>query len=234
MQRVLMLPFRSRSSFAILFFAMVTMAFVLSGSGLANATIISATASSFTGDPLSVTLTIDDESDPGNLVITLEVDDGGNTGDLRGFFAQITDESLISGLSVSGSEITSSMFDANDVVNLGRGSNLNGGGSPCACDFGVEIGDPGIGRGDDYQSITFVLSHMDEDLTVALFEGQEFGVRVTSVGGDGNRSGSSKLIGVVPIPEPSTSILMFLGLAGLAAGGSRVARSSQGSARSSA
>jgi hypothetical protein len=232
MQRMLMLLFRSRSSFAIPFFAMLVMAFLLTGSNPAAASIITATASSFTGDPLSVTLTIDDESDPGNLVITLEVDDGGAIGDLRGFFAHITDESLISGLSVSGSEITSSMFPdmANSVINLGRGSNMNGGGSPCPCDFGVEIGKPGIGR-DDYQSISFVLSHLDEDLTVALFEGQEFGVRVTSVGEDGNRSGSSKLIGMVPIPEPSTSILMVLGLVGLAAGGSRFARPSQGRAR---
>ncbi len=185
-------------------------------SGLAGAATISATATPFTGDALSVTLTIDDAIDPGKLVITLEIDADGGTADLRGFFAQISDESLISGLSVSGPEITSSAFGANSVINLGGGNNLNGGGSPCPCDFGVEIGNPGIGGGDDFQSVTFVLSHVTEDLTIAFFANSAFGVRATSVGDAYDRSGSSKLGGVVP--EPSAAILMLLGLAGLASG----------------
>jgi hypothetical protein len=100
------------------------------------------------------------------------------------------------------------------VINLGGGSNLNGGGSPCFCDIGIEIGSPGIGK-DDIQSVTFTLSHDSESLDISLFEDQDFGVRATSVGdAGGSRNRSSKLIGVVP--EPSTAILMLLGLAGLA------------------
>jgi len=189
------------------------MILALAGSS-ASAATAAATASAFTGDPLSVSIEIDEEIDDGNLVITLEVDDG-DIGDLRGFFAHVTDESLLDGLSVSGSRVTGSVFDANGVINLGRGSNLNGGGSPCPCDLGVEIGDPGIGGGDDYQSVTFTLSHASEDPTLSLFEDQEFGIRATSVGGDyGGREGSSKLIGIVP--EPSTAMLAMLGLIGLA------------------
>ena len=97
----------------------------------------------------------------------------------------------------------------------GGGSNLQGGGSPCPCDLGIEIGSPGLGHGDDYQSVTFTLSHASLDLDVSLFQGQSFGVRATSVGDvDGSREGSSKLIGVVP--EPSTALLALLGLSGLA------------------
>ncbi len=188
------------------------------GVSAANAATVEATASSFTGSPLEVEISIDDASDPGNLVITLTVATGDPTGDLRGFFAQVADESLLSGLSVGGSAITDSVFDANAVINLGGGNNLNGGGTPCPCDFGVEIGTPGIGS-DDIQSVTFTLSHSTETLTAALFEGQTFGVRATSVGsikGKGGRNGSSKLVGV--IPEPSTALLMGLGLAALGAG----------------
>jgi len=183
--------------------------------GVAQASTITASASAFTGDPISVAVTIDDASDPGNLVITLAVESGATTGDLRGFFAQVDDESLLSGLSVSGAQVTGSRFAADSVIDLGQGSNLNGGGSPCPCDLGVEIGAPGLGGGDDYATVRFVLSHDSRALTTALFSRQLFGVRLTSVGDlDGGRSGSSKLVGVVP--EPATGVLVLLGLAGLA------------------
>lgn len=181
--------------------------------GLAGAATIEATATAFTGDPISVGVTIDDGVEAGHLVITLEVEDGA-AGDLRGFFANVADESLLAGLSVSGDHVTGSVFAADAVINLGQGSNLNGGGTPCPCDLGVEIGAPGIGGGDDHPAVVFTLSHADVDLDVGLFADQLFGVRVTSVGDlDGARGGSSKLAGVVP--EPSTSLLMLLGLAGL-------------------
>jgi len=182
---------------------------------IAGAALVSSTASSFTGDPLTVAIEIDDEADPGNLRITLSVVGEGEIGDLRGFFAHVADESLLPGLSADGGLARGGFFDANGVINLGRGANLNGGGSPCPCDLGVEIGNPGRGRGDDFQSVMWTLSHVSEDLTVALFRDQPFGIRVTSVGSlDGSREGSSKLIGVVP--EPSTATLMLLGLGGLA------------------
>lgn len=206
-----MLPFRSSPLRLGFLGALLLLSTALAS--VASAAIVEASADPFTGDPLSVSITIDDEADPGNLVITLAVDEGGNTGDLRGFFAHIADESLLGGLSVTGTGITQSEFDANNVINLGGGNNLNGGGSPCRCDLGLEIGTPGMGS-DDYQSVTFTLSHASESLDVSLFSEQYFGVRATSVGQDGSRGGSSKLIGV--IPEPSTGVLMMLGLAGLA------------------
>lgn len=182
--------------------------------GTAVAATITASVAPFTGNPLSVILEMDDAADPGNLVITLSVDGGGNIGDLRGLFLNVADESLLAGLSVSGSAITASEFSANAVINLGGGNNLNGGGTPCPCDIGLGIGSPGIGS-DDFQSITFTLSHDTDDLDLSLFIGQTFGVRATSVGDvAGSREASSKLIGVVP--EPSTALLLLIGLSGLA------------------
>lgn len=185
----------------------------------ASASVIHAVAMSFTGDPLTVSVKIDDETTAGSLTITLEVQEG-SLADLRGFFAQVSDESLLAGMMVTGSEISAASFDANNVVRVGGGNNVNGGGSPCPCDLGVEIGSPGIGR-NDIQSVTFVLSHVSESLDVSLLNGQLIGVRATSVGSlEYGREGSSKLVSVVP--EPSTALLMMLGLTGLASAGARL------------
>ncbi|MGB0622182.1 MAG: hypothetical protein ACPGVZ_22225 [Myxococcota bacterium] len=165
---------------------LLSSAFVLA-SGAASATVIEATASPFTGDPLSVAISIDDAADPGNLVITVSVDGDDPTGDLRGFFAQVADESLLAGLSVSGAGVSNATFSANGVINLGGGNNLNGGGSPCPCDLGLAIGSPALGS-DDIQSVTFTLSHATESLDVSFLNQQLFGVRATSVGSpDGGR-----------------------------------------------
>ncbi len=191
-----------------------------------SATVLHASASSFTGSPLNVSLQVDDATVPGDLVITLEVTGPGATiGDLRGFFIQVANESLLSGLSVTGAHVTGTSFLANAVTAVGSGNNLYGGGSPCPCDVGVALGTPGIGS-DDLRKVTFTLSHATESLDVSFLSGQDFGVRATSVGSGRCRSGSSKLAGVVSVvPEPGTALLIGLGLAGLA--GSRAQSSSR-------
>ncbi len=190
----------------------------------ASATIVTAQATPFTGEAVTATLTLDDESQAGNLVITLEIDAGALTGDLRSFYAQIADESLLAGLSVSGADVNSSAFSANSVSNLGNGTRVGTINEACSgggCDFGVEIGVLGF-RSPVIQSLTFVLSHISEDLTVALFADQSFALRINDIGpvsGDAVQNSYSKLTGLVVVPEPSTAILMLLGLAGLTAAG---------------
>lgn len=179
--------------------------------GDAAAGSISATLEEFTGSDIAVDLTLDDMgAGPGEILVTVSVV-GPTLGDIRGVFFNITDDTLLAGLAVSGADVTGSDFSGS-VTDLGHGANLNGGGSPCPCDFGVLIGTPGIGK-DDVGSTSFVLSHASEALTVAMFNDQELGVRVTSVGDGGCRDGSSKTVALVP--EPATAGLLLLGLAGL-------------------
>jgi hypothetical protein len=118
-------------------------------------------------------------------------------------------------MTATGDDVTSSRFLADGVINLGLGSNLRGGGSPCPCDIGVEIGTPGIGK-DDFATTTFLL-HANAPLSLSDFTDQLVGVRITSVGPDpDSRGGSAKLAGTlpntVPVPEPHPALLIALGL----------------------
>jgi hypothetical protein len=184
----------------------------------ASAAVIDTVATTFAGDPMAVRITFDDAgAGAGEIWIGIEVE-GGYEGDLRGLFLNLADDSLLAGLVVEGPYVTN--VEKIDVLNAGRGANLHGGGSPCPCDLGIELGSPGIGK-DDLASTYVVLSHADYDLNVSMFREQLVGVRVTSVGSDGRRRGSSKTVGLVPVPEPSTAAFLFLGLAGLAFQGRR-------------
>ena len=119
---------------------------------LASATIVTANASRIFGDLVTATLTIDDESQAGDLVITLSLDSGPLTGDLRGFYAQIADESLLSGLSISGLDMTQSLVEANSVFDFGNGTfvpTIPTACGPTGCDFGLEIGSAGTAPGRD-------------------------------------------------------------------------------------
>ena len=128
-----------------------------------------------------ITLT---ERPNGTIRLRVDVIDG-TIGDLRGLFFNISDESLVNGLSVSGNDVTNSKFEVNNVNNLDLGVNFDG---------GVEIGTWGISN-DDIRSTTFILSHNFVNLTLDLFENQDFGVRLSNVGPF--RWRNSKLVGNV-------------------------------------
>jgi len=204
------------------FFVAALATAALAGAGAASATTVQTTATSYAGSALEVSFQADDAALPGSLVITLAVAGPGATlGDLRGFFLQVVDESLVAGLSVSGANVTNSRFAVNDVSTITHRSNdFNAVKFPCPCDLGVELGEPGIAL-DDLQQVTFTLSHASQALDVSFLAGQEFGLYVGSVGDAESRDGASKVLGIVPVPEPGSALLMGLGLAGLAGAGSR-------------
>ncbi len=136
------------------------------------------------------------------LKLTVTVDEsGGIQADLRGVFFDVGDESVLSGLSATGGDVTDQQFKANKVKDLGNGANMNGsitkGGK--GFDGGVEIGSQGIGK-NDINSTMFVLALDVADLTLEALAGERIGRRYTSVGEEGNRDASLKLAGEIPDP----------------------------------
>jgi hypothetical protein len=211
---------------------------VLGSASVARALATEVIATSFTGVDTSVQILLDDTG--GNIAVTLTVNEG--LADLRGFFLNISDFSLLSGLTVTGDDVTSFAFEDDGVTHLRPGVNVNGDGSPCPCDIGVAIGTPGAGK-DDIFTTTFVLD-ATAPLVLDYFAGELLGVRVTSVGSasgftalsdskdpkedfeDELRNGSAKLVvripdPIVPVPEPSTALLIALGLGTLGFAGRR-------------
>lgn len=172
----------------------------------ARAGLISYYAMPATGSPAGATVTFDDTQETGKVQITVAVNTGFGLADINGFFFNIGNESLLPGLSVSGQDVTLLVKNANQVTSAGSGNNVNGGGIG-PFDIGLRIGTPGIGA-DDIGTTTVVLSAAGVDLTTDMFttaenaQGHIFAVRLTSVGPEGNRAGSSKLVDCDPVPPP--------------------------------
>ena len=199
----------------------VTFLSSLLGLATANALSFDTLTEPFTGTDSAVLVTLSEEG--GDIRVTATVTLG--IADLRAVYLNIGDNSLLSGLSVTGDDVTDYEFAAHGVIDMGQGANLNGGGTPCPCDIGVEIGTPGIGK-DDFQTTTFLL-HGLTPLSLSDFTDQLVGVRITSVGPDADsRGGSAKLVGTftdtVPVPEPSPAILTAMGLSVLAVASRRL------------
>lgn len=150
--------------------------------------------SSIGGVSVRVTLTEQSAGAHTRVRVTLEVLDGGDPGDLRGFFFDIGDNSKLAGMTATGADVTDSEFDGS-VSDLGNGANMNGGGQR-VFEGGVEIGTQGIGR-DDIRTTTFTLSNTAKNLKLADFADQNIGIRLTSTGDD--REGSLKITDTVDL-----------------------------------
>ncbi len=164
------------------------------------------TLTQFTGDDALVIVTLDDAG--GIISGNINVQANPNIGDLRALFLQVTDESILPGLIITGPLVSESIIGDDNVDTVGN-ANVNGAGSPGPFDVGIAFGTPGIG-GDDIQSTTFFLNHAQTDITLSMFDLTRWGIRLTSVGlPDGPREGSSKLsvldihpTGLIPPPTP--------------------------------
>jgi VCBS repeat-containing protein len=139
----------------------------------------------------------------GDLVFNVQLtSDTGTIGDLRALFFDVNNEALLSGLSVTGVDVTDSAFGANTIKTLGGDANISGEvvNTFGAFDAGVEFGTAGMSA-NDIRSTQFILSHNTLDLTLDLISQQDFGVRITSVGTEGgSRNGSLKLGGEASAP----------------------------------
>lgn len=158
-----------------------------------------------TGDVnISVTVT---ELDDGSLKFDLVVlDDTGSIGDLNAIFFDLADDSLTDGLTVSGDDVTGVKFKVDGVTKIDSFTNINGEvvNDYGKFDSGVQFGTAGIGE-DDIRETSFILSHSDVDLTIESILGQDFAVRLTSVGQeDGSREDSLKIGGEAPTEADPT------------------------------
>jgi hypothetical protein len=130
------------------------------------------------------------EQPNGSVLFNVDVDSSkGAIGDLRGLFFDVRDPSLLSHLSVSGSQVTDQQFGDEKVIDLGNGANMQG--NPRGkFDVGIEFGTEGIGK-DDIHSTSFVLTSSTGGLTLDDLALVDFGVRLTSVGALGGKRGDS-------------------------------------------
>jgi len=153
---------------------------------------------------VSVEITMDDSAaGAGNILVTLVATPDS---DLRGFFFDISDTSLLSGLTASSPSYTPLIVDfSGNVSSVGNPSNNM---NPDSFHAGIEIGTPGASP-DFYPSFQIVLSHASESLSLDLFTDQRLGVRVMSIG-QGEASAKLTGRGGDPIPEPFTAMLTII------------------------
>lgn len=134
------------------------------------------------------------------LRFDVSVDESGGTeADLRGLYFDLADESALGSLSVTGDDVTGAQFDADAVTKVGAGTSIDGRhtNKGNGFDAGIGFGTPGMAK-DDIDNTSFTLSSADGDLNLDILSEMRFGVRLTSVGPDGDRDGGQKSVGDAP------------------------------------
>lgn len=192
----------------------------------ATATTISSLATSTVGtDVYSALFTVDDSTTPGSLVGSIAVQGDDSKIRIRGFATGLLDSLSLAGVSVVGEDVKQAL------VNLG--GNLLGTHSvdpACrTCDLVVTFNKQA--KGDPDRSVGFTISSTGAPLTLAALTDQDFAVLLQVKGAYNSRGvehgfffRDRKLVvlegttGLNPIPEPSTAIMLVLGLAGLSLG----------------
>ncbi len=202
--------------------ASIALGLAVAGTSAQAATIRSVLSENIGIDSAPVSVGVNLDKIGSSIKFTVEVLEEpttGNIGDLLGFFFDIRDDSLLSGLSItdelcttaSGSTFSNSTgsspcisnvtFSASNVINFGGGNNLN---PADPFDAGFTVGRAGLkGGADDIRNVMFTLTHSSTALSFDQFikPDQRLGARLQSVGPEGGtRGGSGKVVGEVPTP----------------------------------
>lgn len=148
---------------------------------------------------LNVNVTVTDEGD-GTLTFDLEVhSESGSIGDLNGLFFDLANDNLVGALKVEGDDVTGQSLATDSVTKVDGYNNINGEikNEYGSFDAGIQFGTQGIAE-DDIRFTTFTLSYENDGHSLTLDDilGQDFAVRLTSVGEEnGDRNDSLKIGG---------------------------------------
>ncbi|PUB19215.1 hypothetical protein [Yoonia sediminilitoris] len=151
-------------------------------------------------DTVGVSITVTEQYN-GTLLFALDVDDSaGTAADLNAWYFDLADDSLASGLTVSGADVTDDNFEANKVTKIDAFTNMNG---EVVKEYGKFDGGVQFGHPASPPSTSFVPGHDTVALTLNDILAQDFGISLPSVGElDGARQDSMKLGGTAPdIPD---------------------------------
>jgi hypothetical protein len=172
----------------------------------------------FGSTPLQVKVTLEEGDFNGDGIADVRVSldtVSGNLADLRGFFFNLADDSLLQTIQVSGDQVTAVGIDSDndgnaDISSVGSQTTqavIN----PMSFEGGISLGTAGLAA-DDLQSVSFVLSSPTTQVTYDDLVGESIGIRATSVFDGDGREGSSKLTAVVPPPPVEPPSVAYEGL----------------------
>ncbi len=210
--------------------------------GSAQAAPMEYTINSYTGNTSSLTISVEQTSATQLTFDLSQASDtlSGTVGELRAFFFSVADASLLTGASISGTDVTGSFFDfgALGQVPGENDTKINGGvcgGGGCLFDVAVVFGTTGL----DNPAITSTSFTYTRAAGLSLdsffaTDGDIFGARMKSfTSGDGSSklacrsvqdcpgstssSSSSGGPGGNEVPEPGMLAIFGLGLLGLGA-----------------
>lgn len=198
--------------------------------GMAAAATIQGTATGTDGsDSFTALVSVDDATTPGSLVFSLSIQGDDSNVKFKGFGSGLIDSASLADLTVVGSDVKSFFFNTGQQPQKPGQPPIDP--SCTSCDMIVRFNKPPKNSTDKSVSFT-VSSATQQPLSLADFSNQDVAV-LLQVKGAWNTRGAAKgfffhdkkmmiLEGRIgdssTIPEPTTAVMLLLGLVGLSLG----------------